>query len=1636
MKRIFGGVINGLAILGVVYCAGASGAEHLLSGYATAGINPTVVFIVTDQNNNSVQGIPITITCTAGSLDYTSGMTLADGTFTVRQSDGNLGDQITATCTQVTVGSPYTITTANAIPRFNTDTVNVWFDESRHIINAVVVTTGIGVLTTTSNFDFARSDQTGSNYRDLTVHFYNDIQQTTTTPAQMEVFQGTYASGDYIRVDETVVSGYNGYIYFSSAQPGKFLNAYAVDADSPTVCAVVTNYDGIGQAGVTVTASASSGVMLPASGLTDESGMIFFYQQVGTLGDTITLTCPTQPETSPVVITTAASQARQTSDRLFTWFGKKNRKVYTAIVTRSNNVLVTSALAFVDSLFDANNNYIDPELAAFKPQTSMKPAEGFMTYGSTEQNDVLRFYNNDTSAIYRSGNYHAIIVFPAQESKYLMAFAAGGMNPTVWAVVTDDTGSALKGEPITFSMEGPGALAWSSATTSWGGVTKTAVSGATSIGNTITVSSPGLGITTIFTSDSQVMSAYDKAIGWYDPETHKVYCAFVDSVAQVMIAPGTYIDDRHLVDITSNNNILSNGISISYFSDQTASMPSVAYLGMGTVGEGDIIRLDENNTYANYDIVIVTTSDPDYFLYAFASGGVDPKVYAVVTDKYGKGIKDVPVTFNAATGSMTPGSTVAGFGGLVISDHSSGMLGNVITVSSPGLPPVEVTTSDYAAGVGLEQAITWYDASRSVIWGIIVTNDTKVGVNATDGSYYDPIVADQTDNDKIFSFNHPVNHDFNRPIYPLAQWVIAQGTAGIGDQLISRMGHSTPGSDAFITINEIKSSFLKAFATTTVDPTVTALVVDADGVGIGGVPISFSSSNVSATMSGGPSWVTKFDGIVTSTESGGASQDIITVSAAGYPDVQIRTNYGVGGVLAESSAIGWYAAENHKLTTAVVRYPCYNILTNSVPTTEYVVQNPDQTPLNNRDIAISGVKADALPIYAYVAPGTNGNGDIVSVQVSGNYATEDISVVLPEDEALNLRAFATGGINPTVWVVVTDENGNGISGINIHFQAPVSTAMSVTDTATDDAGVAISVQQGGADGNDIYMSAEGVANTVTVKSAVALNIRTSTRAITWYGVIDRMARCAFVNVPENVMALLSNTTFTGTDRTPNGRTFALLPPYSQQTATEPACVTVSAGSEGEGDQIWITEPTAGANPDAILTLSVPTAGIVSSITASPGTVSVGQNITVAMPVFNNGSPTALTVTPSALNVAGGATYSAGPTPGVHYVIAGGTSENFEWTYIASAPGNVFFNGQAFGIDSFSMLPMTSTATDSNTVIVQTPAALTCNISGPDNVERLCDFTLSMTVNNTGEAAAQNVTPSSLVWTSGGTPAGVSITSGPSPSGADIPGSQNQVFTWTCAAGEQVGTLVFNGSAQGWDSNSGNTVTANSADSNTINVLQGALNLDRISSPDTQVYQGQAGLEVSMYARNTSLMHVTLTASGLNFNGSQQGFVALPAADNPSTVAPESSFELKFIIAINKDAPLGNVVIDGTVSGDAETGAMSANGAQVTASWEILEPFNSLRQNYPNPLRLAQNDCTTFEYFIREDVDLSIKIYNLAGELVAILYEGRPGVGKHTVEWYGDNGEPGQRGQTVGSGVYLAVFKIGDYQETKKVVVIR
>ena len=92
--------------------------------------------------------------------------------------------------------------------------------------------------------------------------------------------------------------------------------------------------------------------------------------------------------------------------------------------------------------------------------------------------------------------------------------------------------------------------------------------------------------------------------------------------------------------------------------------------------------------------------------------------------------------------------------------------------------------------------------------------------------------------------------------------------------------------------------------------------------------------------------------------------------------------------------------------------------------------------------------------------------------------------------------------------------------------------------------------------------------------------------------------------------------------------------------------------------------------------------------------------------------------------------------------------------------------------------------------------------------------------------------------------------------------------------------------------------------------------------------------------------------------------------------------------------------------------------------------NELRQNYPNPF----NPNTMIKYQIRETGPVSLRIYNVAGQLVRTLVDEesvRAGELRHA-EWRGLN----DAGQPVSSGVFFYKLVATNYTQTRKMVLLK
>ena len=83
---------------------------------------------------------------------------------------------------------------------------------------------------------------------------------------------------------------------------------------------------------------------------------------------------------------------------------------------------------------------------------------------------------------------------------------------------------------------------------------------------------------------------------------------------------------------------------------------------------------------------------------------------------------------------------------------------------------------------------------------------------------------------------------------------------------------------------------------------------------------------------------------------------------------------------------------------------------------------------------------------------------------------------------------------------------------------------------------------------------------------------------------------------------------------------------------------------------------------------------------------------------------------------------------------------------------------------------------------------------------------------------------------------------------------------------------------------------------------------------------------------------------------------------------------------------------------------------------------SLMQNYPNPF----NPSTTIRYELPTAADVSLRIYNTLGQLVAILVNAHKQAGDYEVQWTAN----------VPSGIYFYRLQAGDFVETKKMILLR
>jgi hypothetical protein len=125
---------------------------------------------------------------------------------------------------------------------------------------------------------------------------------------------------------------------------------------------------------------------------------------------------------------------------------------------------------------------------------------------------------------------------------------------------------------------------------------------------------------------------------------------------------------------------------------------------------------------------------------------------------------------------------------------------------------------------------------------------------------------------------------------------------------------------------------------------------------------------------------------------------------------------------------------------------------------------------------------------------------------------------------------------------------------------------------------------------------------------------------------------------------------------------------------------------------------------------------------------------------------------------------------------------------------------------------------------------------------------------------------------------------------------------------------------------------------------------------------------------------------------------------------------------------GNGILEGPISFDSfqiEKGVATAVEPQ--AIDEVPSQY-SLSQNYPNPF----NAETSIRYSIGTAGHVSLRVYNVTGQLIKTLVDDQRMVGEYTAVWNGTD----EDGQHLASGVYFCRMESGAWTETIKMSFLR
>lgn len=840
----------------------------------------------------------------------------------------------------------------------------------------------------------------------------------------------------------------------------------------------------------------------------------------------------------------------------------------------------------------------------------------------------------------------------------------------------------------------------------------------------------------------------------------------------------------------------------------TTTVMPLADVAIGKSGSATVLALS-NLTYT----VSVTNLGPSTASGVVVTDGLPAGVIFVLAS--GGGVNNAGVV-SWSLGSLTAGQTSNLT--LTATAPAGGTLTNTAIVNSPTgdpnptnntSPPVTTTVTPVADLTIGKNGPAIISAASNLTYTISVTNfgpSTAGGVVVTDS-----LPAGAT---FVSASGGGVNNS------GVVNWALGNLIAGQTSNLTLTV--TAPASGTLTNVASVNSPTGDPNPTNNISPPVTTTVAPVADVGV-------RKSGPAAVFAG-----TNFNYTITVTNSGPSTASNVVASDV-LPTNVVFVSASSGGTTNAGIAtwsLGTLAANATTNLTLTVTAPAGGILTNTAS-----VNSPgDPNPTNNTSPPVT---TTVTPV-ADLAIGKSGPA---SVLAASNF-TYNISIT-------NLGPSTAGGVVVTdslpVGVTFVSASGGGTTNAGIvnwslgtlAVNATTNLTLTVTAPASGALTNTASVNSPTGDSNPTNNTSPPVTTTVIPSADVVVTEVGPTNVLAGGTIIYTVtvtnsgpSTAGNVVINDNLPtnSIFVSTTGGGTNN--NGIVTWPTIPALTSGGTFTFTVTVTAPPTGPlTNTVSGSSPTGdpnpannnGTSPSAIVITTVTPVADLAVFKTGPANVSAGGSITYTITVTNLGPSSvsgvmATDALPAAVtyaNSTGGGSLSGGTVTWTLGALAGGTATNVTVTVTAPASGS-FTNIAQAGSSTADPNPTNNNGTvpgsQVTTTVTPTPVAdIGVTKTGPANVFAGTNFSYTITVTNSGPAAASNVVASDVLPTnvvfvsaSGGGTTNAGVASWPVGTLA-AGGTTNLTLTVTAPAGGTITNVATVTSATA-DPNPGNNTS--------------------------------------------------------------------------------------------------------------------------------------------------------------------------------------------------------------------------------------